>query len=195
MSQDDAEDAPSVVSTDSEIKELMGLFDAPAFARRGQDVEYAVRSLHTRCRLQREELLEMVRLRLRQWSKVAVGTDDWSETWSAPIDWLWELTHSVEPDWALQPASPRQRKNVARDLITSVERFNQRWRRFLETLNLEPTNQTIDQYNQYYVFEKECVVGSPRLAARHFTPVPRLTSDGLLREYPTLPVPELIQRP
>ena len=68
------------MSVDSEIKELMGLFDVPAFARRGQDLEYALERIHARCLQVREESLEMVRLRLRQWLRVAAGPDDWSES-------------------------------------------------------------------------------------------------------------------
>ena len=66
---------------------------------------------------------------------------------------------------------------------------------FLERLNLEPTNTVIDQYNRYYVLEKECVMGSARLAARHFTPVPQLTTATLADDHPTLPVPELRRVP
>ena len=192
---DETDDSAQTFSVDSEIKELMGLFDLPAFARRGQDVEYSLKRLHARCRLQREELLEMVRLRLRQWAKVATGWHDWSEIWCSPVDSLWEMAHSEEPQWAVRPAPPRQRKTVARDLIASVERFNKRWGQFLEALNLDPINQMIDQYNTYYVLEKECVMGSPRLAARHFAPVPRVSAEGLREEYPMLPVPRLIDRP
>ncbi len=75
---------------DSEIKELMGLFDVPAFARRGQDLEYALKRIHARCLQVREESLPMVRLRLRQWSRVATGPDDWSEVFTGPLDSLWE---------------------------------------------------------------------------------------------------------
>ena len=134
----------------------------------------------------------MVRLRLRQWSRVATGPQDWSEVFTAPIDALWRADGLRAPRWAARPAPPRQRQTVARDLIASVQRFNHRWRQFLESLNLEPTNQVIDQYNEYYVLEKECVMGSARLAARHFTPVPRLSPESLLEDYPTLPVPELM---
>ena len=192
---DETDDSAQTFSVDSEIKELMGLFDLPAFARRGQDVEYSLKRLHARCRLQREELLEMVRLRLRQWAKVATGWDDWSEIWGSPLNSLWEMAHSEEPQWALRPAPPRQRRTVARDLIASVKRFNLRWELFLKGLNLDPINQMIDQYNTYYVLEKECVMSSPRLAARHFAPVPQITVASLREEYPTLPVLRLIDRP
>src|SRR3954471_2974445 len=126
MSIDD-EDAPQI-SVDPELKELLGLFDVPAFARRGQDLEHTLDRIHTRCRVQREEMLEMVRLRLRQWSRVADGEQAWSEIFATSIELLWELTHSEPPRWADRPAAARQQKSVARDLIATIERFNHRWR-------------------------------------------------------------------
>jgi hypothetical protein len=191
---DDAEDSAPLISVDLELKELLGLFDVPAFARRGQDLEYSLDRIHSRCRVQREELLEMVRLRLRQWSRAVTGPESWSEVFAAPIDSLRTMTRSELPRWAAQPAPSRQQKTVARDLIASIERFNHRWREFLDSLNLGPANQMIDQYNKYYVLEKECVMGSARLASRHFTPVPRLSPESLLKVYPTLPVPQLLER-
>ena len=48
----------------------------------------------------------------------------------------------------------------------------------------------VDRYNHYYLLEKECVMGSARLAARHFVPRERVSLDGLLARYPALPAPE-----
>lgn len=192
MSEYDAEDTGPLVSTPSEIKEILGLFDLPAFARRGQDVDYWTQSIRLRCQAHREELLEMVRLRLRQWARAATGPDDWSASLAGPIASLWVLTGTPPPSWASVPVPGRQQQAVARDLVASLERFNHRWQRFIETLNLGPANQIIDQYNKYYVLEKECVMGSARLASRHFSPIPRFTTESLLREYPLLPVPELV---
>jgi hypothetical protein len=192
---DDAEDSDPMISVDPELKELLGLFDVPAFARRGQDLEHAIDRIHHRCRAQREDLLEMVRLRLRQWSRAAAGPESWPEVFAAPIHPFWEQTGAEPPRWADRPAPLRQRKAVARDLVASIERFNGRWRRFVGSLNLGPANQVIDQYNKYYVLEKECVMGSARLAARHFTPIVRLSAESLLEAYPTLPVPELEEDP
>src|SRR4051812_20362851 len=104
---DDAEDAP-LISVDPELKELLGLFDVPAFARRGQDMEHVLDRIHARCRAQRQDMLEMVRLRLRQWSRVAGGPHSWSEVFAAPIQPLWELTHLELPRWADRQAPPRQ---------------------------------------------------------------------------------------
>ena len=108
MSVDDVEDSVPAMSVDSEIKELMGLFDVPAFARRGQDLEYSLKWIHARCLLEREESLEMVRLRLRQWSRVATGPEDWSEVFAGPLDSLWQHVQSEPPAWARRVAPARQ---------------------------------------------------------------------------------------
>jgi hypothetical protein len=179
---------------ETDIKELMGLFDLPAFARRGQELEFTVRRLHERCRVARGDLLDMVRLRLRQWSHAATGPAAWSDVFSQSIEPLWVLAQAEDPQWAGTPASIRRRSIIGRDLIASVARFNHRFTQFLGRLNLEPVNLIIEQYNRYYVFEKECVMGSARLAARYFSPVSRITTESLLHDHPTLPVPQLLDR-
>jgi hypothetical protein len=193
---DDTEESLPTMNADieTEIKELIGLFDLPAFARRGQDLEMTVRRLHERCRSARQELLDMVRLRLRQWSHAATGPEAWSDVFSQSIEPLWPLSQAEAPRWAEAVAPNRRRLIIGRDLIASVVRFNQRWTQFLNRLNLEPANLVIDQYNRYYVLEKECAMGSARLAARHFIPVPKITRETLLHDHPTLPVPQLLER-
>jgi hypothetical protein len=169
----------------------MGLFDLPAFARRGQELEYCLSRIHARCLAHREELLEMVRMRLRQWTRVACGPHDWSGIFTGPIDSLWRMTGGEPAGWAPRAAPRRQQQAAARDLAGSVQRFNQRWLQFVSALNLAPVNQTIEQYNDFYVLEKECVMGSARLAARHFSRIPQLSLETLLDQYPALRVPEL----
>jgi hypothetical protein len=190
---DEADEAlPSMNSEiETEVRELMGLFDLPAFARRGQDLEATLHRLHLRCRSARGKLLEMVHLRLRQWSSAAVGNESWRGSFTGTIESLWVLADAAPPRWGPSNAPLRRRRAVARDLIAAVERFNRRWYQFVDRINLEPANFVIDQYNRYYVLEKECVMGSARLAARHFTPVARLTKAMLLEEHRALPVPEL----
>ena len=182
---------PMEVTSDAEMRELLGMFDAPAFARRGQDLEYALNRLATRCRQTREAMLEMVRMRLRQWSAVAIGADDWADDFAAPIAPLFPLADAPEPTWALAPAPPRRRRSAARDLAASVDRFNRRWARFLGAIDLGPINRAIDDYNRYYLLEKECSLGSARLAARLFIPRARLTPEGLRADFPGLPAPAL----
>src|SRR3954447_16876872 len=189
---DESDESGQLMSSETEMKELLGLFDAPAFARRGVDLEYALGRLHARCRRERDGLLDMVRLRLRQWSGVSTGPDDRAGTFAASIPPLWSLCGAEPPSWAPQPAPPRRRRAVARDIVASLARFNLRWAAYLDQLNLEPVNRMIDQYNRFYLLEKECILGSARLALRHFSPRDRVTRATLDHEYPALPVPELL---
>jgi hypothetical protein len=176
---------------DAETRLLLGMFDTPAFARRGQELEYSLARLRDRCRRERVERLEMVRLRLRQWAGAVTGPDAWRWTFDGPIDALWPLTGADAPVWASQPAPDRRRRTIARDLAASLERFNRRWLVFLNGLDVNLINQAIELYNRYYLLEKECSLGSSRLAARHFQPVAPLTVETLLADYPVLPVPGL----
>ncbi len=183
--------SPSL-NVEAEIKELLGLFDAPAFARRGQDLEYALARLHDRCARHRDAMLDMVRVRLRQWSSAVDGPEGWSSSFTAPIDPLWTLAGAEAPAWTDRPAPIRRQRAIARDLVASLNRFNRRWTAYLDGLDLGPLNRTVDHYNRYYLLEKECSLGSARLAARHFVPQARLTREVLLDAHPTLPVPGLV---
>jgi hypothetical protein len=176
---------------EADVKELMGLFDLPAFARRGQDVEAAVRRLHDRCERVRSEMLDMVRLRLRQWCSAAAGPESWSGIFASTIDPMWPLAGAQAPRWADLDAPIKRRQSIASDLISAVDRFNRRWTDALDRINLEPTNSLIEQYNRYYLLEKECVMGSAKLAARNFIPMHPITKPALLADHPPLPVPKL----
>ena len=190
---DETDESLSTLSGDieTEIKEMMGLFDVPAVraARPGARGDAPPRST-TAADRRRGERLDMVRVRLRQWARVATGPGRLGRRLRRADRAA--LAPSARPSRRSgPPRRPRVHRQlaVARDLIAAVERFNRRWVEFLERLNLDPANAVIDQYNRYYVLEKECVLGSARLAARFFTPVPPLTPDRLLRDHPLLPVP------
>jgi hypothetical protein len=178
-------------NVDAEIKELLGLFDVPAFARRGQDLEYALVRLRSRSRRQRNAMLEMVRLRLRQWAAAATGPAAELAVFGDSIAPLWPLAEAEAPRWATRAASSWRLRSIARDLIASVERFNRRWSEHLEGLDLTPINRQVDNYNRYYVLEKECSLGSAKLAARNFVPKTHVSLDDLRAELPLLPVPML----
>jgi hypothetical protein len=191
---DETEDAtPYVSNAEVEINRVLGLFDVPAFARRGQELEYALARLSQRLGREREGMLDMVKVRLREWSGVATGPDDWRDTFALPIDPIWSLARVAPPSWSSRPATARRRKAVASNLVASVDRFNRRWAEFLAGVDLTPVNRRIDQYNRYYVFEKECVMGSARLAARHFVAQTPLSYESLLADFPVLPTPALVR--
>jgi hypothetical protein len=191
---DETDEATPVVSNDeTDLNQLLGLFDAPAFARRGLDLEYALEGLHGRLIRERSGMLDMVRVRLRQWASVATGPDDWAGVFTAPVaPGLYTASGAEPPAWATAPAPPRRRRAVARDLVASLARFNRRWLHFLDAMKLDSVNRQVEQYNRYYVLEKECVIGSARLAARLFVPKPLLTRESLLADHPLLPVPGLV---
>jgi hypothetical protein len=192
MDQTETNDATPVVGgAEAELKEILGMFEAPAFARRGHELEHALRRLDLRLARERNTMLDMVRLRLRQWASVASGPDDWRDLFTSPIAPLYTLTAADPPAWAPHPSPHRRRRTVARDLVASVDRFNRRWVHLVENLRLDSVNRQVEHYNRYYVLEKECIIGSARLAARHFTPRPRVTPALLLADHPTLPLPAL----
>jgi hypothetical protein len=62
---------------------------------------------------------------------------------------------------------------------------------FLANVDLTAVNELREGYNRYYVLEKECAVRSARIARQGFTPLPPLTHDELMSQFPLLPVPRL----
>lgn len=186
------EDGAKVTPDAASARELLRLFDAPAFVRRGQDAEFAVAKLREKLTEKRSELLDMVRLRLKQWAGVVTCVDDYRIAFVEPIDELWSVCSAEPPNWGDRLASPRKIRAVAGDLAFACARFNTRWAKLLSELDVGPVNRTIDLYNRYYVLEKECVLGSTRLAARHFSPLPRYDLDRMLAEHPLLHVPVVI---
>ena len=129
----------------------------------------------------------MVRLRLRQWAALATGREDCDDVFAQPIASLWDLVNEEPKAWSAERAAVRKRRQAVRHLASSVDRFNHRWEHFVRKLDLNPINQRIEQYNRYYVLEKECVLGSSRLAMRHFVPRRQVTVEDLLEDHPLLP--------
>lgn len=188
MSDDEPVSSDAILATAAEDGATI-VFDVPAFVRRGQDVAFMLDSLDDRCRRGRLALLDMVHMRLRQWAKLAIGPSDWRDAFLAPIDALWDASSAPAPTWARSAGSRRARRGAARDLASSVERFNARWDAFLSRLDVGLVNDAVENYNKYYVIEKECVLGSARLAALHFTPIPKVSKGSILSTHPPLPVP------
>lgn len=193
MSDDSADDCLTTVrSTEAEIKELMGLFDSPAFARRGRDIDWALARTIEISRRQRFELLEMVHCRLRMWAALTTGLQDWQLSFYEPIDYLWSITDAPVPVFNKSlKIKIKAVKSASQNLVSSLERFNSRWEKWVNRLEADTINRQIDHYNKYYVLEKECVVGSAKLASRLFKPVERISPDWLLAQLPLIKVPLL----
>ena len=82
----------------------------------------------------------------------------------------------------------------ARRLIVSFERFNERWENFIDRLSLERVNQLRDNYNRYYVIEKECAVRSLQTAQRGFELMKPASLGEIRKLFPLLAVPQIQNR-
>jgi len=173
-------------------KRLLGLYDVPAYVRRGLQVTDAISRFTKRCQQQREELLDGVRMRLRAWNAAAkrspATADKWYQPNQAMILHLNEML-LTEVDRPAGWATPPRAAAAWRDLVSSIARFNDRWRKFAATVDAAAVNRLIDGYNRYYLFEKECVIRSPALASRNFQPLAPITPDWILEQFPLLPTP------
>ncbi|MCS7016348.1 MAG: hypothetical protein NZM42_09580 [Gemmatales bacterium] len=179
---------------------IQAQYGGPAFVRRGKRLADAVVNLHqSLARLRQpdseDDWLAMVRLRLGQLRCLA---GDWTQLnfclQPGSLSILEHLEKQLAPRLRL-PLPPDPRRHVLltalHELIHSIRRFNTRWLRYLQNLDLSSILLLIEEYNRYYVLEKECFLQSPRLARLGFQPMPRITWQDLLREFPLLPEPEL----
>ncbi len=178
-----------------EAKEVMAQYDAPAYVRRARQVQDAFDSLLARCRQQRAEWLAMVRLRVGilraragDWDALRVLLEE------DQIAALRALHDSLSPELRapVEPTtSVRALRGALADLRESIERFNRRWEEFMATVDVEEVNQRREDYNRYYLLEKECALRSA-VAARHgFRRLEPLTLGELHALFPPLPVPRL----
>jgi hypothetical protein len=176
--------------------EVIGRYGEPAYVRRGRAVEHALHDLLDHCRSRRDELLRMVRTRLAllhaqagEWAALAPLLRD-----EGQVRILEVLHASLDPRLRGEVAPTRSRRALTlalRELKASLERFNRRWREFLPTVDLARVNELRENYNRYYLLEKECATHSASVARQGYRPLAPLTHDELARRIPPLPVPQL----
>jgi len=183
-----AEEDPS-----REVGGILAAFDAPAFVRRARQVEDAWTMLLDRCRFEQKRLLELPRMRLGRLMALAVPRSLLADL--IPVAELQRL-EQLHSEWNPQLRSivkpSRSGKELAvplSDLARSFERFNRRWSKFLNELELEPINRLRRNYNRFYLLEKECALFSSRIAHDGFVPLQAISTDDLFAEFPLLPVP------
>jgi hypothetical protein len=154
-------------------------FDGPAYIRRGRQTELALESLHDQCRTEYGKRLATVRKMVERLSTVIVTDSRLIQRLGALFAFF-----GIEPEPQLgHLASPKALAEVAE----SVARFNRRWQHFLHGLDLTAVNAARAGYNRYYLLEKECAVGSLRIAKQGFRPLDPVTVDDLLAKFPLLP--------
>src|SRR5262245_45160830 len=124
------------------FNQVAAQFGEPAFARRARRVQEAFQHLLSRCRLHRDELLGMVRLRLGTLCALA-GDWDALELLLADeqIDRLRRMYDELSPRLRM-PVEPtgsaRKLRRALEELAESVAHFNRRWRTYLEAVDLGP---------------------------------------------------------
>jgi hypothetical protein len=173
-------------------RQLLGQFDAPSYVRRGLEVEQAWTDLLAALNRSRRQWLDPLGRRMA-WLKARSG--DWRRlTGDDPgalvalgmLENLLPASLRFPPGRAWWIALPRlEYRRWNRDL----EEFNRFWRDTLETVDLAPVNRRREAYNRWYLLEKECALGSARLALAGYRPLVPATASDLVARLPFLPVP------
>ena len=147
----------------------------------------------------RRERLAMVRLRVGQLHALAGGWDALHSLVPDDADraLLARLHDELQPDlrMPLEPTtSVRTLRGALRDLLEAMESFNARWQRWLAELDLTAVNKVREDYNRYYLLEKECALGFAAVARRDFKPLPAITRGDVEEQLPLLELPRLAER-
>jgi hypothetical protein len=177
-----------------ELGQLLSRYDGPAFVRRDRRVREAFEGLLDRCLRQRHEWLDIVGVRVGALYALAGGWDSLALTLAdaGQIDILRQLHATLKPELRApveQSASIRILRQATRELVSSMERFNRRWRQFLREVDLSEVNSLRETYNRYYLLEKECAIRSTRLARQGFQRLEPVTREELAARFPMLTIP------
>jgi hypothetical protein len=135
----------------------------------------------------------MVRLRLA--TLAALIDHDWTRLQPLLADngaeWLHELHIELQPK-LLAPLEPTrsesQLRSVLGELIESLTRFNRRWEEYVPTVDLGWVNEVRENYNRYFLLEKECAVGRGSLSQQDFLKLAPLRTEDIMECWPPLPV-------
>jgi hypothetical protein len=174
--------------------QLLARVGGPSFLRRARDMEDELAVLVTRCQQQRTEWLERAQARLGVVLALAGGVDGLrpllaDEAESDVMARLAGELGSKPATWIEPTGSVRVLVEALDQLKQSLERFNRRWEAYLPTVDRTAVNAARDRYNRYYVLEKECATGSPKIARMGFRRQDPLTVADLAAMLPPLPVP------
>jgi hypothetical protein len=176
--------------------DVLGRTGEPSYVRRGRAVEHAWEDLLDHCRSRRDEWLHMVRVRLALLRGFA-------GEWAALLAWLRDAEQIRVLEELHDDLCPRLRFLVERttshrtlklalsELVESIGRFNQRWLEYLPKVDLRPVNDLREDYNRFYLLEKECATHSVAVARQGFRPLDPVTVESVARRLPPLPVPQL----
>jgi hypothetical protein len=176
--------------------QVVSQYDAPAYVRRGRQVQEAFNDLVEKCQAQRAQWLAMTKLRLGQLAALAGDLARLTPLLedAEQVEVLRNLLAELRPQLrvAVEPArSQRHLRLALHDLCDSIERFNRRWLDYLAKVDLRLVNELREGYNRYYLLEKECAMRSPVLARIGFRCLEPVTLEDLRERVPPLPVPRV----
>lgn len=167
-------------------------FDTPAYVRRGLTVEVEWRSLCDKLQHTWDEWTVPVG---RLCSQLRHQAEGWApfKPWLASEEDL-ERLHRLDErlNYRLKYPPPKATwlwtlKGPLKRLARMVPAFNEVWGRHLATLDLDPLNRAREQYNRWYLLEKECAMRSTRSATGGFETIPSATVGDLAAAFPPLP--------
>ncbi len=176
------------------LSEMIGRYSAPSFIRRAKLVETTWGQLVERCEKGRRERLTFVALRLGQLHALA-GSWDRVREWLPGEDdlaRLRDLFDELQPRLRLPleaTTSKRELRGAISELVAAMAMFNERWTRFLAKVDLKAVNQAREDYNRYYLFEKECAIANVRVARIGFVKLKPITLEHVTQQFPVLPLP------
>ena len=178
------------------FRRVLAHYDVPAYVRRARGVQDAWEHLLAHCRRQRDSWLLLPRIRLGMLKGLAGdfrGLTPWL-TDDSQIRVLEQLVADLKPRLRVRVSPTSSSQTLRRGLgtlIDSIARFDRRWQEYIPGVELTQVNRVREDYNRYFLLEKECAVRSARVARLGFSRLEPLGAADLLRELPLLPVPQL----
>jgi hypothetical protein len=182
------------------LKCLAELGEDPAFIRRAQRVDEAWAQLLELCRTQRAVILRW------PWMHLCILADRVKHNWSLLARYLADesqVTHfeDLYKEWkgyleskTISANSWFSTRRILEDFVTSTERFDSAWNKFLVDVNLEDVNRLRRDYNQHYPVEKSCAFDCEDIERLGFTPLDPVTLADLSTAFPPIAIPKLRDR-
>ncbi len=142
------------------LRSLVELGEEPAFVQRAQKVNEAWSQLRTQCRSEREVMLRW------PWMHLSILAARLKSNWSALARYLADegqvvYFENLYKDWKhsqeSRTTSTNSRSSTRRilgDFVDAVDRFNEKWNKFLQDVNLDELNRLRRDYNSHYPVEK-----------------------------------------
>jgi hypothetical protein len=175
------------------LKLLAEMGEEPAFLQRARVPQIALEALLQACGAKRDEFLKWPGLHLALLASRI--RDDWSRLGSLlaipqSVPLLQALHANLQTNQPVQSNWLGSDRAALRRFLESAERFNGKWRAYIDGLDLEPVNKPRRDFNQFYALEKACAFDTEE-ATEGFEPLEVIDSAFLFARFPLLTLPTL----